>query len=533
MRRREKIETPPPSNLDRLISWVDPVRGLKRRKARTMLAFTGGYKGGSRDRRMLRSFKPGDDSADAAILPDLTSLRNRSRDLARNAPVATGAINTVVRSVVGDGLQLKPEIDHEFLGLDEDQAREWERTAAREYAIFCETADFASVQSFADMQAMLLRTVMESGDVLVVRRFREDFGDVYGLKLQVVEADRISNPSNAGDGVLRGKNRIFGGVEIGPEGRHMAYHVSSDHPGALSKRKMKWRRIPARFNTGLPIALHLYDRTRPGQSRGVPMLAPVIEALKQIEDYSEAEISAAVISAMFTVFVTSDLEGDLLDSDPDKVVTNANDEVALGNGAVVDLAPGEKIDFANPSRPNDKFEPFMHAVLRQIGAALEIPFELLIMHFTASYSASRAALEMAWQSFRKRRKWLQRSLCQPVYEWMLEEAIGKGRISAPGFFADPAIRLAYCRCDWIGPSRIQIDPLKEANADAKDIETGVKTRGQVVMERTGGTWEQKHEQLALEERRRREDGITTAQPASQAGFFNDQNETDEGEEDGE
>ncbi len=88
--------------------------------------------------------------------------------------------------------------------------------------------------------------------------------------------------------------------------------------------------------------------------------------------------------------------------------------------------------------------------------------------------------------------------------------------------------MAYCGCEWIGPARIQVDPLKEANADAKDIETGVKTRAQVVMERTGGTWERKHEQLALEERRRREDGVTSSAPV-QGDLFED--DEDEGEED--
>ena len=531
---RRRIPHARPTVVDRIVGWADPARGLKRRKARTLLALEGGYKGGSRDRRMTRGFRPGDDSADAAILPDLTDLRNRSRDLVRNAPLATGAVNTVVRSVLGEGLLLKPEIDRERLGLTEDQAREWERTAAREWSIFTRTADWTSAQSFNDMQMLLLRAVVESGDVLVIRRFREDFGDTYGLKLQVVEADRISNPNRISDGKFEGNNRLFGGIEISPGGRHMAYHVSNEHPGARHKQAMTWRRVPARTQQGVKIALHLYDRLRPDQSRGVPMLAPVIEALKQIEDYSEAEITAAVVSAMYTGFIKSDLEGDILDADAGSLVDDTNKEVALGNGAIVDLAPGEDITFASPTRPNDKFEPFMHAILRQVGAALEIPFELLIMHFTASYSASRAALEMAWQNFRKRRMWAQRVLNQPVYEWFLEEAISKGRIQAPGFFSDPATRMAYCRCDWIGPARIQIDPLKEANADAKDIETGVKTRGQVVLERTGGTWEQKHEQLALEERRRREDGITQTAPAPTTGVSDsedDDDDNDEGEDD--
>ena len=112
-------------------------------------------------------------------------------------------------------------------------------------------------------------------------------------------------------------------------------------------------------------------------------------------------------------------------------------------------------------------------------------------------------------------------MCQPVYEWFLAEAVARGRINAPGFFGDPLMRSAYCSAEWIGPSRIQIDPLKEANADAKDIETRVKTRQQVILERTGGTFEDKHDQLVREHTMATEGGLgapeATGQPDGTLG----------------
>ncbi len=498
-----------PTLVDSLVKYFNPVAAMRRQKARQVLAYTGGYQGGKRDRRSMRTWRPHGNSADADILPDLADLRNRTRDLARNTPVATGAINTVVTSVVGDGLQLKPEINAKFLSMTEDQADAWEQSTAREWKIFCKSADFTSVQNFQDLQALMFRATLESGDVFAIRRFREDFGDTYGTKIQFIEADRVSNPNRGSDGMGTKKNKIFAGVEINRDGRHQAYHVSDEHPGALHKGADDWRRVPARDKQGRPIVIHMFDRLRPDQTRGVPYLAPVIEALKQMGDYSDAEIMGAVVSAMFTVFVKSETGDDILDTDATSTsgVLDANEELSLGNGAIVDLAAGEDITFANPSRPNSNFEPFMAAFLRQVGSALELPFELLIKHFTASYSASRAALEMAWQFFARRRGWMIRNFLQPIYEWFLEEAIALGRVTAPGFFNDPAIRLAYSNADWIGATRIGLDPLKEARADKTDIELGTKTRAQVVMERTGGTWESKHAQSVKEITRRRDAGI--------------------------
>ena len=50
------------------------------------------------------------------------ALRARSRDLRRNAPLATVALNTIVTSAVGTGLTPRARIDRELLGLTEEEA---------------------------------------------------------------------------------------------------------------------------------------------------------------------------------------------------------------------------------------------------------------------------------------------------------------------------------------------------------------------------------------------------------------------------
>ena len=206
--------------------------------------------------------------------------------------------------------------------------------------------------------------------------------------------------------------------------------------------------------TGFRQVIHLYRVLRPGQTRGVPYLAPVIESLKQLGNYTDAEIMAAVVSSCFTVFVkTPQGDSELLPmaGNLDGSVMNDN-AYKLGNGAIIGLAEGEDIHTVNPGRPNAQFDPFVQSILRQIGVALELPFEVLIKHFTASYSAARAALLEAWRFFMARREWLAQNFCQVVYETWVYEAVCLGRIQAPGFInGDPAIRAAYTGAHWIGP----------------------------------------------------------------------------------
>lgn len=495
---REKTRKPllRMSLVDRAIAAIAPGYAFERMKNRAMIeAYAGGYTGGKRDRKATKNWVHEGGSANADVVPELPILRARSRDLVRNVPLATGALATNVTHVIGDGLKLRAQCDRQALGISETQAETFNRAAEREFAMACATMDFTRVQDFGELQALVFRSMLESGDVFVIRRFRQHPGDAFGLKLQVIEADRVCNPGRGADTETR-----VDGVEFAEAGWPQAIHVADAHPGDFNRRALNWRRVPMRYNDGRPIVLHLFERLRPDQARGVPYLAPVVEAIKALGDFTEAEVRAAVVSAMFTVFVKSD-GGEDSSPLPTTGTGGANDdaEIALGSGAVVDLGPGEDIQIASGARPNPQFDAFVTSVIRHIGVALELPFELLIKHFTASYSASRAALEMAYHTFRRRRAWMARKFCQPVYEWVLEEAIASGRISAPGFFDDAAMRQAWARATWTGPVRMTLDPMKDAQADEIDRRNGWKTSQQIMTERTGGDFDQKAEELARED----------------------------------
>jgi lambda family phage portal protein len=507
----------PWSLFDRAVEWFSPAAGLSRLRGRVMMEAAGGYNGGRRDRRSLRNFKPKQTSANEDISPDLPNLRARSRDLIRNTPIATGAISTVVTSVVGDGLVLKSQVDRDVLGFNQDQAEAWQAAAEREFAIWACRPDFSSRLNWEEMQDLVLRSQLETGDIFIARRRRVDLGDTYGLKLQLIEGDRVSNPH------FRANSRdMVDGVEMDSDGRPTAFHISTRNPDDTMPAARDWRRYEIFSNTsGSPLILHLYKMLRPDQARGVPYLAPVIEAIKQLGDYSDSEARAALVSSMFTVFITSESGEDdsgnpIIGAAGEGTSADAQTEMELGTGAILELKPDEKPEFANPSRPNTAFDGFVKSVCRQIGVALELPAELLLKSFESSYSASRAALETAWQMFRSRRSWLAWKFCQPVYEWVITEAVAKGRLQAPGFFEDAIVREAYLGSEWIGPARIQLDPQKEASADLIDVGMGAKTIEQVCLERTGGTFDRKHAQRAREERLRREAGLITPQSKSEA-----------------
>lgn len=501
---------------DRVVSWLDPVAGAKRHRAREYLALAGGYEGGSRDKRATRNWRPRQTSANEDIGPDLPDLRSRARDLVRNVPLATGAIATVVTNVIGDGLIVQPQVNRDILGLTPEAAKEWEIKAAAEFYLWAENADFAGRLHFDEMQDLAFRSQLESGDCVVVRRNpRPRFGEVYSLKLQMIESDRLSNPDRTANTAT-----LFEGVELDLNGRPVAYHIANRHPDdALTisgKSAMTWERVPARgVGSGLPQVLHLFKQTRAEQARGVPYLAPVIEAIKQLGRYTSAEVDAAVVQAFFTTFV----KPAVMEGDNDAAYVGSSDvddptsEIKMGPAAIVDLAPGDDVSFADPTRPNTAFQAFVEAFSAQIGVALELPYEILIKRFTASYSASRAALETAWQFFNCRRKWIAWRFCQPVYAWVITEAVLTGRLEADGFFDDPLLQQAWLGTQWVGAPHIGLDPQKEAAADLIDLQMQVKTREEIINERTGGDWQRKIEQLGRETAALKEAGLSAPAPS--------------------
>ena len=464
------------------------------------------------------------------ISDNLELLRERSRDLySGGGPLGRGAIDRVVLNSVGSGLKLNCRIDRDYLNLTEDEAEEWEKITEREFGFWAENkiCDIAHSMNFYELQNLALKSVLLNGDALVLLPMRLDKNFPYGLRISLIEGDRLQNPP------VRDFNKMIdGGVEFDNDGKPIAYYIANRHPYSeiTGQPILKYNRVPAfGERSGRRNILHLLPFERIGQHRGVPFLAPVIEALKQLGRYSDAELMAAVIGGIFALFFTHDGSN----SDTDDFIGEEEMASELGiterreaelnawreglnaygvddmYGMISDLPEGVKPASVSPARPNTAFDAFVFSLVRQIGSALGIPAEVLFLNFESSYSASRGALLEAWKLFRYWREWWVENFCQPIYEEWLTEAVLRGRIKAPKYFDDPLIKYAYSWADWTGPSQGQLDPVKEVKAAVLRVENGFSTRQKETAELTGGDFELNHRQRIKEEKMRREAGFTS------------------------
>lgn len=501
--------------------------------------------GASHQSNILKGWNPVKSSSKSDIDLNLNTLRNRAADEAINTPVGAAAINTSATHAIGTGLTLFPRPRFSELGLTVKASREWIKKARSEFELWAESkeCDLYRRNNFYDLQDIAYLSYMTDGDAFALfRRKLPTPGNPYTLRIQLLEATRVSNPINNGFTTVNNVemfaptkgHRIISGVEVDSDGAVAAYWVSNKVPydhidlaGAV-----EWQRVEAYGKrTGIPNILQICHDVRADQYRGVPYLAPVLETLKQTSRYTTAELASAIVKSFFSLFFTSSgaSGGDLntilgqgIEMDPNAPVVDVG-EYALGPGTLNALPMGVDVKAMDASNAQSTFGIFIQELIKQIGAALGQPYEVLMKNFTSSYSASRAALLQAWDEYKQRRVWFARDFCQPVYEIWLAEAVANGRIDCPGFFDDPRIRKAWSSAEWYGPTMSILDPVKDMKGSMLRVQSGLSTGEREAAEMTGSDYEDNLHQLAYENELRESLGL----PQSNTAFT-----TEGGEEDG-
>ena len=500
--------------------WVrdrDLATAARREDAQAAMARMGGYVGGGYSERFA-GWTPGVKDADSDIVYDLRETRGRSRDMARNTPIASGAIENMATYVVGTGLTVQSRIDAELLGLSDDEASKYQGEFERYFNTWAgsQFADYYQGQNFYELQDLALRAELESGDAFALLVKSKAKNWPYRIAVQIVEADRVSNPNHAmdTDALTQGIAKV--------DGIATSIHIADRHPGrTISGKPLKWIERPFYAANGSRKVLHLFHKKRPNQTRGVPWLAPVIAKLKQLDRYSDAEVDAAVNAAVFAVFATMDAEAfDGLFDDASKAtyIENAKSwDGGLNSGKVINTFPGETISSPSPGRPNPVFGQFFQAVNNEIAVGLNQPPSILLKKHDASYSASRAALMDAWRGYQVRRGRQSSRFGQPIYEEIIADGVAMGHLTAPGFFSSPFIRAAWLGSSWSGDGPGALNPLDEANAAKERINIGLTTLPQESLAYNGSDWAANHRTSARVKAARVDAGLEAPVALQQPG----------------
>jgi len=482
--------------VDDFIGVFSPYAAARRKYFRFLTgSLLGAYRGADIG-RLRGSWIPGGGSADSDLHPDLSKLRERSRDLIRNDGIASGAIDTVITNIIGSGIQMQSRIDKDTLAVNEEIADKLQNQIEHIWDRWVPHADAGNRLSFYGLEELSERQRFINGESIIVPLHITNSKKKrpYSLALQTIESDRLATPSD-----LTANKNVRAGVEVGEYGEPVAYFVRKNHPGDFlygrryGNSSENFVKYPALNDLGDPNVFHLYHVKRSGQTRGEPFFSPVLNMFKDRVDYMEAEIVAARVAACFAIFIkkTNSYEVSLARSK-----SESNKRVEELSPAMIEyLNENEEIQPFNPNRPGGTFGIFMERVLRDISAGLNIPYEILAKDFSRSnYSNTRAALLEARRFFMMQQRFVSENLCQHVLVMLLEEAYLKGELPILDFYRN---RDAYVRTRWIAPGWQWVDPENEVKASVDAVDNNLSTLAEEAASQ-GQDWEENLEQRARE-----------------------------------
>lgn len=463
--------------IDRAIEFVSPRRAFDRAYYRAALNASRTGESARRKLDAISANRLRGEWAMQQVDADLSNvdrrkLNNVVRQLCFNNPYAAGAVGRVVDNVVGRGIKpqcaLKADTAETepmrkpsgWVPISEQTVQRFQAESEALWAEFAESADVSEHCDYYQIQALAERGEAMDGETLYAFPRLDDPERPSPFGVELIESERIGTPP--GELV----NRAYrDGVEIDPTtGAPVAYHVQ-EAPSAQGMPTWEYRRLPRKADSGQVLALLDFERLRPGQYRGISPFAPSLGVFEDLHRYWEAEIVAARVSACYSAFITS----------PTSRVMQANSGSAneAGNlqqrftpGLIQYLQPGEEVSFGNPTRPNGAFGPFTEILLRAIGVAWGLPFELIALDFSkTNYSSARAAMLEARRVFR-RRQGRHVAVGKLVWAQVIRAGVASGRLYAPGFAARWR---DYCASHWTPPAWGWVDPVKEETAARDSI----------------------------------------------------------------
>ena len=436
----------------------------------------------------------GSRSADAEILNDLPALRDRSRELGRDDPIASGLVQTFVRNIIGTGL--RPQAMTDDPEKNKTLEAVWEERKDQLYP--------ADNLTHAEAQQMLLERVLEDGEILDMQAKRRGGGQLF---FEAVEADRLATPLGKFAQPKRG-NEVRDGVEKNSLGKPVAYHIRKRHPGDVNQMAANadahaFKRVPA------AICKHLKLTRRPGQTRGVPIFHAILQDLRDLDLLLLASLKRVQISACLSVFIKSriDLEN-MVALTSDKYGFRLDQDIEPG--MIFKLAPDESIETLIPNFPMPEFGPFVIMIARRIGAALGVSWQVVLKDFgDSTYSSARTDLLETRPVYTGLRKWFASKHSDWQWAAVMEDERLRDPVRMRGI-TDEDLRAV----EWTGDGWQWIDPVKEVKAIEIELKLGISTLTQVWM-RLGKDPDKMWKSLAAENIKRKEVGL---QPLDSIGM---------------
>jgi lambda family phage portal protein len=383
------------------------------------------------------------------------------------------------------------------LGLDDVWAEEFQQEVEAKFTLYAESndcwIDASRMNTLTGLIRLGIGQFFFSGEVLGTMEWMKGRARPYRTAFQMVDPARLSNPNDMAD-----EEFLRRGIQRDTFGAPLSYHFRMAHPKdptAMSKQ-FQWREVPIRKPWGRLMVLHIIEQMRPDQSRGVAEMVAVLKEMQMTRRFQDVTLQNAVVNATFAAAIESELPPDVafeslglgenMNSAMNQFMANVAEYTGNARNIHMDgvkiphLYPNTKLKLLPAGTPGGVGQDFEHSLLRHVASALGLSYEQFSRDYTkTNYSSARASMNETWKYMQSRKKSVADRQANSIFSCWLEEAINNKTITsmpanAPSFY-EGLNKDAYCNATWIGASRGQVDEMKETQAAALRIATGVST----------------------------------------------------------
>lgn len=406
-------------------------------------------------------------------LEGLQKIRNRARDASSNDWSGESGIQKWTTSLVGIGITPR-------FNRVKSAARKQEITDL--FNDFVAKSDADCVLNLYGQQTLVVRAWLDAGEVFIRRRPRfSEEGLPVPVQIQIIEAEFVPLLDADTYVGLPSGNRIRSGIELDKRGRRVAYWVHKEHPGdnvTLNIADGSLVRVLARD------MCHVFEQKRPGQLRGVSMLVPVLNRLKNIENYDDATLTRQQLANLVVAFITRGIPDAGMDEDLDPmtglplVEGPSNPLVGMQPGMIQELEDGQKMEWSNPPEAGTDYPAYMRTQHMGTAAAAGIPYEIFSGDIANVSDRTLRVLINEFRRFNEQRQWqiIIPMFCQPVIEWFAEAGVLTGLIDQSEY--DDVRRVEHAPHGWA-----HIHPIQDPTGKKIEVEAGFRSRASVVGER--------------------------------------------------
>lgn len=479
----------------------------------------------ARQGRRMAGWNPPSSGPNAA-LTGLQNVRNRSRDVARNDWSGKSASQKWSTTLIGIGITPR------FKRI-KSKTRKQEITDL--WQDFVRTADADGVLNFYGLQTLAVKAWLSGGECFIRKRSRFIDEDLpVPMQVQLLEAEMVPMWDSDGFPGLPAGNKIRSGIELDKRGRRIAYWVYKEHPGDGLGLSMPSADTVVRVAASE--MRHLFEPERPGQLRGVPMLAPVLARLKNIEDYDDATRTRQQLANLVVAFITrqmpaltgdEDLNG--LTGEPDVIGSEGKPLIGLQPGLVQTLEDGEGVEWSNPPEAGTNYSDYMRTQHMGTAAGAGLPYELFAGDIKEVSDRTLRVLINDLRRFAEQRQWQHviPMLCEPVVEWFGQAGALVGKIGV-----DEVVDVA--RAEWSPHGWAYIHPVQDVQGKKMEVDAGFRSRSSVIGQQ-GDDPEQVDDERVADMEREKELGLyvdplgTSGTPADQRDDTEDEDGIDNNE----